>query len=144
VISAPLYAGIVSRGVAFIIDAALTVLAALGFAVCVGLLHAVFSGGFTGPVSILRPGPVFAAVPLLFGLYCVAGWALTGMTVGKAVFGLRVVDHRGTHPSILRSIVRLLGYLVSAICWLGFAWIAIDARHDGFHDKIARTHVIYN
>lgn len=138
------YAGVLSRSAAFVIDAAFIVLLGIGIAACAAVIHAVFSGGFTGTARFLRPAAVLAAVPLLFGLYCVAGWALAGRTLGKALFGLRVVDRRGGHPSLAASLLRLIGYLVSAIFWLGFAWIAVDRRHEGFHDKIARTHVVYD
>lgn len=137
-------AGAVSRAAAFMIDALLVVVVGLGVIGGAAVIHAVFSGGFTGTAQFLRPGPVLAALPLLFGLYCVAGWALAGRTLGKALFGLRVVDRRGGHPSLGRSVLRLIGYLVSAIFWLGFVWIAIDRRHEGFHDKIARTRVLYD
>jgi uncharacterized RDD family membrane protein YckC len=137
-------AGVVSRAAAFMIDAVLIVLVGLAIAGGAAVIHAVFSGGFSTTSAFLRPAAVLAVVPLLFGLYCVAGWTLAGRTLGKALFGLRVIDHAGGHPSLGRSILRLLGYLVSAIFWLGFAWIAIDRRHEGFHDKIARTRVIYD
>lgn len=137
-------AGVVSRAAAFIIDAVLIVLVGLGVAAGAAVIHAVFNGSFTGTAGFLRPAAVLAVVPLLFGLYCVTGWALAGRTLGKALFGLRVIDRRGGHPSFWRSVLRLIGYLVSAIFWLGFAWIAVDRRHEGFHDKIARTHVIYD
>jgi uncharacterized RDD family membrane protein YckC len=138
------YAGVVSRAAAFMIDALLIVLIGLAATGGAAVIHAVFSGGFTGTEDFLRPAAVFAIIPLLFGLYCVTGWALAGRTLGKALFGLRVIDRKGSHPSLGRSILRLIGYLVSAIFWVGFAWIAINRRHEGFHDKIARTHVIYD
>jgi uncharacterized RDD family membrane protein YckC len=137
-------AGAVSRAAAFMIDAVLIVLVGLGSAAGAAVIHAVFSGGFTGTADFVHPVTVLAVVPLLFGLYCVTGWTLAGRTLGKALFGLRVVDRRGGHPSFWRSILRLIGYLVSAIFWLGFFWIAVDRRHEGFHDKIARTRVIYD
>ncbi|HEU5332986.1 MAG TPA: RDD family protein [Actinocrinis sp.] len=137
-------AGVVSRAAAFMIDAVLTVLIGLGIAAGAAVIHAVFSGGFSGTAKFLHPAAVIAVVPVLFGLYCVTGWTLAGRTLGKALFGLRVIDRRGGHPSLGRSILRLLGYLVSAIFWLGFAWIAVDRRHEGFHDKIARTRVVYD
>ena len=136
-------AGIVSRAAAFVVDALLTVVGILILSVGFGLVHAVFTGRFD-TVSRLSPGPVLASSPLVFGLYCVAGWSLTGRTVGKALLGLRVVDRSGARPSTVRSIVRALGYLISSILWLGFIWIAIDKKRDGFHDKIARTHVVYD
>jgi uncharacterized RDD family membrane protein YckC len=44
----------------------------------------------------------------------------------------------------VRSLVRVLAYSVSAILLLGFLWIAVDRRRQGFHDKIAHTFVIYD
>ena len=137
------YAGAVSRAVAFVIDALLTTIGTLLFALGVALVKAVFTGRFSVDGS-LSPAAFLAAAPVIFGLYCVAGWALTGRTVGMAALGLRVIDHAGRRPTLGRAIVRALGYLVSSILWIGFAWIIVDKRHDGFHDKIARTHVVYD
>jgi uncharacterized RDD family membrane protein YckC len=138
------YGGTVSRAMAFVLDAALTLLAVSFFVACAGLVHAVFAGAVFGPGRVVSADWVFAAIPAVFGLYCVVCWTLAGRTLGKAALGLRVVDRAGAHPSPVRSIVRFLGYLVSAILLLGFAWIVVDVRHDGFHDKIARTHVVYD
>lgn len=136
-------AGIISRAAAFVVDSLLTVLGILICSVGWGLVHAVFTGTFdTG--TRLGPAAVLAFSPLVFGLYCVIGWSWAGLTVGKALMGLRVVDRAGARPSIARSIVRVLGYIVSSILWVGFIWIAIDRDREGFHDKIARTRVIYN
>jgi uncharacterized RDD family membrane protein YckC len=137
------HAGAVSRAAAFAIDALLTTIGTLLFALGVALIKAVFIGRFSADGS-LAPAAVLAAAPVIFGLYSVTGWTLTGRTVGKAALGLRVVDRAGRRPSAGRSIVRALGYLVSSILWIGFAWIIVDRRHDGFHDKIARTHVVYD
>jgi len=136
-------AGIISRAAAFVVDALLTVLGMLICSVGWGLVHAVFTGTFdTG--TRLAPAAVLAVSPLVFGLYCAIGWTLTGRTVGKALLGLRVVDRSGAHPSAMRSIVRALGYIVSSIFWVGFIWIAVDPKREGFHDKIARTRVVYD
>ena len=41
------------------------------------------------------------------------------------------------------AFLRLIGYLVSgAMFYLGFLWIAVDPRKQGWHDKIAGTVVI--
>jgi len=42
------------------------------------------------------------------------------------------------------SIARAAGYAVSSILMIGFIWIAVDRRHQGFHDKLARTFVVYD
>jgi uncharacterized RDD family membrane protein YckC len=83
-------------------------------------------------------------VPLVIGAAVVGFWRYCGATPGKVALGVRIVDARdGSAPSTLRLVVRLLAYLVSAIPMsLGFLWIGIDRRKQGWHDKIARTIVI--
>ena len=83
-------------------------------------------------------------VPLVIGAAVVGFWRYCGATPGKVALGVRIVDARdGSAPSTARLVVRLLAYLVSAIpLYLGFLWIGIDRRKQGWHDKIARTIVI--
>jgi len=85
--------------------------------------------------------------PTLFILvlvYFVFFWTLVGYTPGKALLGLRIVRRDGRPLSLGRSLLRYICYWVSAIpFFLGFIWILGDRRHEGWHDKIADTHVIY-
>lgn len=66
-------------------------------------------------------------------------------TPGKLVLGLQVVDARNFGPlSLKQSLVRYLGYFVSSLVGcLGFIWVGIDARKQGFHDMMADSVVIY-
>jgi len=65
-------------------------------------------------------------------------------TPGKMILRLRVVDAKtGQALSTPQAIGRYLGYYVSAIPFLlGFFWIGIDKRKQGFHDKLAGTVVV--
>lgn len=85
--------------------------------------------------------------PMLFLIvlsYFVFFWSLVGYTPGKALLGLRIVRKDGRPISVGRAILRYLGYWVSAIpLFLGFIWILFDRQHEGWHDKLANTHVIY-
>jgi uncharacterized RDD family membrane protein YckC len=136
------YAGFVSRAIAFTIDSSLVVVVCTaGFQVTTALLSTIgvdldrgADGAALGFVLL---------VPMAFGLYCAALWSLGGRTLGMMALGLRVVQGDGTPPGVGRSVVRALGYWVSAILLLGFAWIAVDRRSQGFHDKLAGTFVIY-
>ncbi len=67
-----------------------------------------------------------------------------GATPGKLLLKLRVVDSYGRELRFRRSVIRLLGYIVSlcSLC-LGFFHIIIDPLAQGWHDKIAGTYVIY-
>ena len=74
-------------------------------------------------------------------------WRFRGATPGKMAISAKIVDPKsGGIPSTTRLIVRFLAYLVSfpLTLGLGFLWIAIDRRKQGFHDKIAGTVVIYD
>ena len=85
--------------------------------------------------------------PLLFLvvlIYFVFFWTLVGYTPGKALLGLQIVRQDGQPLSVGRALLRFLGYWVSAIpLFLGFIWVLFDRQHEGWHDKISKTHVIY-
>ena len=85
--------------------------------------------------------------PILFLvvlIYFVFFWTLVGYTPGKALLGLQIVRQDGRPLSVGRALLRYLGYWVSAIpLFLGFIWVLIDRQHEGWHDKLANTHVIY-
>jgi uncharacterized RDD family membrane protein YckC len=70
-------------------------------------------------------------------------WKLRGTTVGGIVFDLRVVRLDGRPVDWETAIVRALGCFLSlAVAGLGFIWIAFDANHQAWHDKIAGTVVV--
>ncbi|MDI6873897.1 RDD family protein [Candidatus Solincola sp.] len=80
------------------------------------------------------------------------GWAyytyLTGRygaTLGKKLLGLRVVGEDLQPVTYGTAVVREIpGKLLSALaCMLGYIWAGFDGRKQAWHDKIARTLVIY-
>lgn len=82
----------------------------------------------------------FFAAPVYFILF----YSSTGQTVGMYVMGIRVVRLDGKHMSLVGSIVRWLGLFLSMLpLGLGFLWVLIDDRRQGWHDKLAHTCVIY-
>jgi uncharacterized RDD family membrane protein YckC len=83
--------------------------------------------------------------PFLIGSYFVLFWSLTGRTVGKWFMGLKVVGRNGRPPSIGRSLLRLIGYVLSAlVLWAGYWWVIIDDERKAWHDHLAKTSVIYD
>jgi uncharacterized RDD family membrane protein YckC len=82
----------------------------------------------------------------LFGfVYFIFFWVLSGYTPGQGLLGLRVIRTDGQpHLNVLRAVLRLIGYFIAALpLFLGFIWILFDNHRQGWHDKIARTYVIY-
>ena len=73
-------------------------------------------------------------------------WKYRGATPGKMAISAKIVDAQtGARPATGKLVLRYFAYLASTLPLLvGFVWIAIDRRKQGFHDKIAGTLVIYD
>ena len=136
-------AGFISRLVAFSIDAVLLImLVAAGSWIAVQI-ERIFETFLTRDLSLGR-AYVFA-VPLIIGVYYVGLWALTGATVGKWLLGLRIVGPDGTPPTVGRSLIRFIGYGLSAIVFfLGYIWVLFDDERRAWHDELAGTWVVYD
>lgn len=138
------FAGFVSRSVAFVIDCVIVV---IGFAVFGALAGAVMTVLEFATVQIDSAGELLAwagAILLFFFWYYTALIAVFGKTIGMMVMGLRVVGASGTRPAPLRVAIRTLAMALSTVLMLGFVWVAVDNRRQAWHDKIARTFVIYD
>lgn len=137
-------AGFVTRVFAYLMDLVLLAgVVALGGWISVLVDSALASMGLDPRVDMAVI--YLVSIPFIIGAYYVMFWSLTGRTVGKWFMGLKVVDKRGDTPSIGRSILRFLGYGLSALAfWVGYAWVIIDDERRGWHDHIARTWVVYD
>jgi len=71
-------------------------------------------------------------------------WIYKSATPGKMALKLTIVDaDTGGKPTTGRLIGRYLAYYLSALpLCLGFIWVGIDKRKQGWHDKLARTVVV--
>jgi len=147
-------AGFFSRMLAFILDILLLVFLGLMIGGVIFLVLHFFNykqilDSIKSLLGIKDPIGQFIGLisPILFLMvliYFVFFWTLVGFTPGKALFGLQIVRQDGRPLSVGRSIVRFLGYWVSAIpLFLGFIWVLFDRQHEGWHDKISKTHVVY-
>jgi uncharacterized RDD family membrane protein YckC len=82
---------------------------------------------------------------LISFLYFVFFWSHYGggRTIGMRVFGLRVVQEDGRSLGLREAVIRYIGLVVSFLaCFAGVLWVARDVRHQGWHDKLARTLVV--
>jgi uncharacterized RDD family membrane protein YckC len=104
--------------------------------------------GFLG--VLLRGGVVEASLlsellqSVIVALVVLTFWVERQATPGKWVLGLRIVAAEDGGPvPIGRLVARYLGYILSSIPFgLGFLWALWDARHQTWHDKMARTLVV--
>jgi uncharacterized RDD family membrane protein YckC len=135
-------AGFASRAVAFVTDAVIFgvshALIAWTVVQIAALLARPSFGERLGPWIVTIGGVIFAIA------YNVVSWSWFGRTPGKVVLGLVVSTQDGARPSVVRSLIRFLGYLLSAIpLGAGFLWILVDDHRRGWHDHLAGTHVVY-
>ena len=68
-----------------------------------------------------------------------------GGTIGKLATGTRIVDEKeGKYLSFYYAFLRnYIGYIVSSMLfWLGFIWILIDDKKQGWHDMLIGSVVI--
>lgn len=150
------YAGFASRLLATIIDAVILVLVYVGLtwfiSVSVKLLPIGRVFGFSlsallgqeGSGQLVSTETVIAVFTLSTIGYYVFFWMMTGQTLGMIFLGLRVVTIEGRRLTVWRAIIRFIGYIIAALpFFLGFAWILVDNRRQGWHDKIAGTYVAY-
>ena len=77
-------------------------------------------------------------------LVIIGFWIALGASPGKMICGLRIVDEpTGGGRSLWQCIGRYFMALVGVPCvGIGYLWIVIDPRKQGWHDKIVRTLVV--
>ncbi|MCX2931953.1 RDD family protein [Mycobacterium sp. CVI_P3] len=133
-------AGIVSRGLAALVDMVIVV-------VTMGVLYL----GLTLTLLILHPAAFrFPAPNLIFSttatlvvsvLYLTACWTLSGRTVGTVLLGVRVVDR---HAEPLRIAVAALRAVACVLFPIGLLWVAVDRQRRSAQDIVLGSRVIYD
>jgi len=146
------YAGFVSRLFAFGIDAIVVSLIVTAIGIGLTLIDSIFILPTTdAAVTIggniqIDPGNALTGLlmTVMATIYFPFFWILSGHTPGMFLMGVTVVTLDGGHVSFWRAVVRVIGFYLSAfVFFLGFIWILIDNRRQGWHDKLAGTCVIY-
>lgn len=87
-------------------------------------------------------GPIFIDGLILF--YFLIFLSIFSTTPGKALLGLKVIDAKKMDKlKIGKAIGRTLLYSISFLIFgLGFLFIALDKKKQGFHDKLMGTIVV--
>lgn len=143
------YAGFVSRLVAYFVDGGV-IAVSLGFTVwLIDAAKSVLLLQSFVDLPVLNDNGQFVltstAAAIIVVFYRIFFWSVAGQTPGLKFMGLRVVTLDGKHLSLKRAAVRMVGYVIATVpLYLGFAWILIDDRRQGWHDKLAHTCVIYD
>jgi uncharacterized RDD family membrane protein YckC len=135
------YVGLVTRAIAFALDAALVNAVAI-------LTAAVFLLTFSiVPLPKELRTIAIAAGGVLYVLwlvgYFVTFWATTGQTPGNRMLRIRVRAVGGERLRPRRALLRLIGLVLAALpLFAGYLMILVDDRRRGLQDRLARTVVV--
>jgi uncharacterized RDD family membrane protein YckC len=136
------YEGLVTRAIAFALDAAVINLVAIVVAAGVALALSVLSVSNSLDAVLIAVG---GALFLVWSVtYFVTFWSTTGQTPGSRLMRIMVrADDDGGIIKPRRAAVRFAGMVLAAIPLLaGFLPILFDERRRGLHDMLARTVVV--
>jgi uncharacterized RDD family membrane protein YckC len=115
-----------------------------------GAINAAVGGGRTAMTPPVTPDQIAALFGKSLGVsygvqwsYLVLMTGLKGQTLGKMALGIRVVGPDGGVPGFGRALLReTIGrILASLLCAIGYLAVLWDGEQQGWHDKIASTHV---
>jgi uncharacterized RDD family membrane protein YckC len=138
-------AGLVSRGVAAVVDVA--VVGATLVAAYVGLSAAIFvidPRHFNFPSSFATILSLAAACTVSV-VYLTVGWWIAGRTYGCAVMGLRVQSRtRSRGEQNMGFVGSLVRALLCTFFPVGLLWCAVNTKARAVHDLVVRSEVIYD
>jgi uncharacterized RDD family membrane protein YckC len=110
------------------------------------LLMAIYGRSYMNDTShgpIHGPAEVFISY-VMPAVAIIAFWVMKQATPGKMLIGAKIVDAKTGGPlTVWRAIGRYLAYIPSYLVFcLGIIWVGIDAKKQGWHDKLAGTLVV--
>ena len=138
------YAGGVSRLAAFAADIGIAWASLL---IMLGMISVALSLLLSRSVSLHNDWKIVADVAIVFWFftYFAYQWTLGGKTLGMAIFGLRVVTSEGAPITGRAAVVRTITLPLSIIpAGLGLFGIVLRVDHRGWHDRFAKTCVVYD
>ena len=136
------HAGLISRALAFVLDASVINVGFLALSGLVAFLASTFTDVGKASTELLVVGTgLWLAVG---ALYFVCFWALAGQTPGMRFVGLRLESPIGRRIGLKHSLRRLLGTIVAVVpLGLGLLAVATSPGRRGWQDRIAQTDVVY-
>jgi uncharacterized RDD family membrane protein YckC len=136
------YVGIVTRAIAFAVDAGVIQIVALAVAGTFALILSVISLPDEIDSVLVAVGGVVYGVWLVG--YFVVFWTVSGQTPGNRLLEIRVCRATdGAPPTPGAAVLRFAGLILAALpLFLGFLPILTDDRRRGVQDMLARTVVV--
>lgn len=136
-------AGLVTRGLAFLLDGAILNFSFFAVSALVALaINGLFdSRGDASTPAIVAGALVWAVAG---SVYLLTFWSLSGETPGMRFFDLRLEGPEGPRLGFRRALRRLVGTVLAVLpMGLGLVPILFNDRRRGFNDRLADTEVRY-
>lgn len=131
------YAGFSRRLLAYILDGILVSIFPFSLFIYLFIIkgYSIYQG-FNRTLTLANLAGSFIYFVLLWVNY-------NGQTIGKRVFGIKIITNDNQPLGYPTAILRWIGYYISMIpFFLGFIWILWNKEKRGWHDIIAGTKVI--
>jgi uncharacterized RDD family membrane protein YckC len=139
------YPGLVTRLVAFVIDAAIVTVVALAVTGSVSLVLSIFGSSIGDLPAWIKVALGAGGWIVLNIVYFAGSWMLTGQTAGMRVLSIRVTKKDGGRLSIWRGAARVIGMILAAIPFFaGYLLILVDDRRRGLQDLLAGSVVVFS
>jgi uncharacterized RDD family membrane protein YckC len=140
-------AGLLSRAVAFILDAALFNVSFFLIAGILGIAFAAVSPGSESLSDLSDPARVLSAGAWLAWIagYLVFFWSVSGQTPGMRFLGIHLEADGVRRLGLRRSLRRLVGTGISVLpLGAGFLPVLVNDRRQAWSDRIAGTEVVHS
>jgi uncharacterized RDD family membrane protein YckC len=135
------YQGLVTRGIAFALDAGVINVVSLLVAIGAALILSVLDLPQNFEPALAAIGGVSYVVWTV--AYFVTFWSSTGQTPGNRVMEIRVVRAEGGTLTVWRALFRFGALILAALpFFLGFLPILLNERRRGLQDMLAGTVVV--
>jgi uncharacterized RDD family membrane protein YckC len=135
------YVGLVTRLLAFSLDAAIVNAVAIVVSAAVALAGSMFSLPHDLKTVLIAIGGV--AYVLWSAGYFIVFWATTGQTPGNRLLRIRVRASDDGPLKPRRALLRFVGLTLAALPLMaGYLMILVDDRRRGLHDVLARSVVV--
>jgi uncharacterized RDD family membrane protein YckC len=135
------YEGLVTRSIAFALDAAVINLVAIAVGAIISLALSVVSVADWAENALVAIGGVSYIIWSI--AYFATFWSTTGQTPGDRLMRIQVCRADGEDLNVRRSVFRLACLVLAAIpLFAGFLPILFDDRRRGLHDMLAGTVVV--
>lgn len=136
------YAGFWMRFWAYIVD--LIIIASIGRLLVNPIFRLLDVPLYSSYYTIKAFAPITIVMAIVFYGYFVVMTKLFNQTLGKMIFGLKVVQIDGSELTWGTIIFReWIGRFISATIWVGYLIVAFLPKKQGLHDLFSETTVIH-